>query len=49
MRTNRRVGVPVGAFELARRDFLAVRVSDNQVCALRAKYSNGVIIRQFKR
>jgi threonine synthase len=36
MKTNGRVEVPVEVLELARRDFLAERVSDDQVCVLRA-------------
>ena len=35
VKTNGRVEVPVEVLELARRDFLAERVSDDQVCALR--------------
>jgi threonine synthase len=36
VKTNGRVEVPVEVLELARQDFLAERVSDDQVCALRA-------------
>jgi threonine synthase len=36
VKTNGRVEVPVEVLELARRDFLAERVSDDQVCVLRA-------------
>jgi threonine synthase len=36
VKTSGRVEVPVEVFELARRDFLAERVSDDQVCVLRA-------------
>jgi threonine synthase len=36
VKTNGCVEVPVEVLELARRDFLAERVSDGQVCALRA-------------
>ena len=35
VKTNGRVEVPVEVLELARRDFLAERVSDDQVCVLR--------------
>ena len=36
VKTNGRVEVPVEVLELARQDFLAERVSDDQVCVLRA-------------
>ena len=36
VKTNGRVEVPVEVLELVRRDFLAERVSDDQVCVLRA-------------
>jgi threonine synthase len=36
VKENGRVEVPVEVLELARRDFVAERVSDDQVCALRA-------------
>jgi hypothetical protein len=34
VKTNVRVEVPVEVLELARQDFLAERVSDDQVCVL---------------
>ena len=36
VKTNGRVEVPIEVLELARRDFLAERVSDDQVCVMRA-------------